>query len=71
MIVHWPKMLRDVNNNAFLYERERFGIDSDESVFLETDEEREDMLNYETDQTRELAWYLIDPNSAFSKIQNT
>lgn len=67
----WPKLISSVNTHAFLYEKERFGIESDDSIYLDTDEEREDLLNYEKDHSSELAWYLIDPESAFSKIQNT
>ena len=49
IVVKWPKLLPHVMNQAFLYEKERFGCDSDESLKLDSDHEREDLLEYSTD----------------------
>ena len=54
------------NENA----RQNLGIDSDASLVLSDSQELEEQLKYKVeDDLANLDWYIISPESTFSKIQ--
>ena len=68
LVCVWPGLLPRIQKLAFMYEKERFCIDSDESVYIDSDHEREELLNHTELNREELEWYLIDPASTFSVV---